>query len=207
MDKSTTILEAQWMEKEIPRIQKELDALRKLEQDLLTTPLDTVSTVYTETYRAQQRRAYPYYHRRRRVVPTKSGYRERVAEVGWIAIGFRVLILVIVLFAIYIAYHNHQLGNTQKGIIWGSVLLVLGIALSFAPIIGSIFWERRARQTAELAAQAAKRSQAFLSEKRDRQEQLAKCRARMSELDERLQTARVRLDELRAELVRGNHDG
>ena len=206
MDKNTTILEAQWMEKEIPRIQHELEALRKLEQDLLTTPLDTVSTAYTETYRAQQRRAHPYYHRQRRVVPTKNGYRERIAEVGWIAIGYRVLMAIIALLAIYVAYHNHQLGHTQRGIIWSSVLLVLGIALAFAPMIASIYWERRARHNAELAAQAAQRSEVFMAEKQERQAQLVQCRARISKLDERLKTARLRLDELREELVRGNND-
>jgi type VI protein secretion system component VasK len=125
--------------------------------------------------------------------------------VGWIATAFRVLLLVIVLLAVYVAYHNHRLGHTQRGIIWSSVLLVLSIALAFVPMVGSVLWERRARQNAELAARAAQHSEAFLSEKRDRKARLAQCRARISELDERLKTARVRLDELRAELVRGNH--
>jgi uncharacterized protein HemX len=140
------------------------------------------------------------------VIPTKNGYRERIAEAGWIAIGYRVLMAIIVLLAIYVAYHNHQQAYTQRGIIWSSVLLVLGIALAFAPAIASIYWERHARHNAELAAQAAQRSEAFMVEKQERQARLAQCRARISKLDERLKTARLRLDELREELVRGNHD-
>ena len=67
MDKSATILEAQWMEKEIPRIKEELAALKKLEQELLTTPLETVSRAYSDAYRTAQARGHLFYRRRRRV--------------------------------------------------------------------------------------------------------------------------------------------
>lgn len=207
MDKSATILEAQWMETEIPRIQEELDALKMLEQDLLTTPLETVSNAYQATYRAQQERAYPFYHRRRTVRPTKSGYRERMAEVGWIAVGFKVLMVAIAALAAYIAYHNHQIGQSQRGVIWGSILLVVGITLSFAPMVGSFFWERRARQHAQQAAEQARQSEAFLRERRDRQSKLQQCQARVAELTERLRSARTRYDELREMLTKGNHRG
>jgi hypothetical protein len=207
MDKSATILEAQWLENEIPRIKEELAALKALEQELLTTPLDTVSTAYTNTYRAEQRRAYPFYHRRRRVVPTKRGYRERMVESGWIPIAFRVLMVLIAGWAVYIAYHNHQMEQTQRGIVWASVLLIIGIALSFAPMVGSYFWERRARANAETVAQAARQSKAFLEEKQDRRAQVVQCQERVAELEERLQYARIRYDELRQELTGGNHQG
>jgi len=207
MDKSATILEAQWMEQEIPRIKEELAALKELEQELLTTPLETVSNAYTNAYRAEQQRAHPFYHRRRRVVPTKQGYRERMVELGWIAITFRVLMVIIVVYAVYVAYQNHQMEQTQRGIIWGSVLLILGIALSFAPMVGAYFWERRARQNAEAIAQAARQSAAFLTEKEDRQAKLTQCQQRVVELEERLEFARIRYDELRQELTGGNHQG
>jgi hypothetical protein len=207
MDKSATILEAQWMEKEIPRIKEELATLKELEQDLLTTPLETVSSAYTNAYRAQQQRAYPFYHRRRRVVPTKQGYRERMVEVGWIAIAFRVLMVGIAGYAVYTAYHLDQIEQTQKGIIWGSVLLIVGIALSFAPMVGAYFWERRARRNAEAIAQAARQSEAFSQEKQDRQTKLTQCQERVVELEERLKYARIRYDELRQELTGGNHQG
>ena len=58
-----------------------------------------------------------------------QGYRERKHEVGWFTILARVLIVLLVVLAVYVAYHNHQLGETQQGIIWGSVLLVAAIGL------------------------------------------------------------------------------
>jgi hypothetical protein len=207
MDKSATILEAQWMEKEIPRIKEELSALKTLEQELLTTPLETVSSAYQETYRAKQERAHPFYNRRRSVKPTRYGYRERMVEAGWIAIGFKVLMVIITALAVYVAYHNHQTGHSQQGIVWGSVLLVVGIALSFAPMVGSFFWERRARQSAERAASEARHSEAFLAEKQERQARLQQCQGRIAELDERLRSARLRYDELRRILTKGNHRG
>ncbi len=205
MDKSNTILEAEWMEKEIPRIKEELSALRELEQELLTTPLETISSAYQDTYRGAQQRAYPFYHRRRRVVPTRYGYRERTAEDGWLAILFKVLMVLVAVLAVYVAFHNHQMERTQRGIIWASGLLVCGIALSFAPMLGAFFWDRRARQNAERAVQQIRQSDAFLQEKQERQEKLRQCRERTVELEERLQLARVRYDELRQILTKGNH--
>ena len=207
MDKNSTILEAQWMEKEIPRIKEELAALKELEQELLNTPLETVSSAYTNAYRAEQQRAYPFYHRRRRVVPTKQGYKERMVEMGWIAIAFRVLMVIIAVYAVYVAYHNQQMERTQRGIIWASVLLIVGIALSFAPMIGAYFWERRARENAEAIARAARQSAAFLAEKQDRQTKLTQCQERVVELEDRLRFARLRYDELRQALTSGNHQG
>jgi uncharacterized protein HemX len=118
-----------------------------------------------------------------------------------------VLIVLFVVLAVYIAYHNHQLGHTQKGVIWGSVFLVAAIGLAFAPALADHFWERRARQVAEAAAQEARQSPAFLQEKRGRQERLHQCRARIADLEERLAFAHLRLDELRKELTSGNHHG
>jgi hypothetical protein len=206
-DKSATILEARWMEQEIPRIEAELSELRAAEQELLTAPLDTVRRAYTDAYRAERKHAHAFYHRRRSVTPASQGYREREREVGWFTILARVLIVLFVVLAVYIAYHNHQLGHTQKGVIWGSVFLVAAIGLAFAPALADHFWERRARQVAEAAAQEARQSPAFLQEKRGRQERLHQCRARIADLEERLAFAHLRLDELRKELTSGNHHG
>jgi len=207
MDKNTTILEAQWMEREIPRIKEELAALKKLEQELLTTPLETVSSAYSSAYRAEQKRVNLFYRRRRRVVPTKYGYRERMVEVGLLPIAFRVLMVLFVALAVYVVYNSRQAEDTQRGIIWASVLMVVGIALAFAPMVTAFLWERRARRNAELVAQAARQSEAFLQEKQDRQEKLTQCRERVAELEERLRFARLRYDELRQALTSGNHQG
>ena len=207
MDKSAAILEAQWMEKEIPRIQEELSALKALEQELLTTPLEAVSSAYQEAYHAAQERAHPFYHRRRTVKPTRYGYRERMLEAGWIAAGFKVLMVIIAALAVYIAYRSHQTGQIQRGITWGSVLLVIGIVLSFVPMVGGFVWERRARQVAERAAAQARQSEAFLLEKEDRQSRLRQCQGRIFELEERLRLARGRYDKLRKTLTKGNHAG
>ena len=76
-DKSATILEAQWMEREIPRIDQELHDLQAAERELLTAPLETVRQAYTDAYRAGRKRAHPFYHRRRSVKATGGGYRAR----------------------------------------------------------------------------------------------------------------------------------
>ncbi|MBL7198513.1 MAG: hypothetical protein ISS56_00035 [Anaerolineae bacterium] len=206
-DKSATILEAQWIEKEIPRLEGELQALKKLEQDLLTTPLETVSQAYTETYRTHRKRTYLLYHRRRSVTPTRYGYRERMRDVGWLAILARVLIIGIIALAAYVAYHNHQIGHTTRGAVWGSVLLVFAILLAFSPMVADQLLERLARVKAEHAAEEARGSEAFLQEKAERQAKLRRCRERIAELQERLQFARIRFDELRKELTTDNHHG
>jgi hypothetical protein len=206
-DKSATILEARWMEQEIPRIEAELGELRAAEQELLTAPLETVRRAYTDAYRGERKRAHSFYHHRRSVTPASQGYRERKHEVGWFTILARVLIVLFAVLAVYVAYHNHQLGQTQKGIIWGSVFLVAAIGLAFAPALADHFWERRARQVAEAAAQESRQSPAFLQEKQDRQKRLQHCRTRIADLEERLAFARMRLDELRKELTSTNHHG
>jgi hypothetical protein len=207
MDKNTTILEAQWMEKEIPRIKEELAALKKLEQELLTTPLETVRSAYSDAYRASKERSRLFYRRRRRVIPTKYGYRERMVEAGLLSIVFRVLMVAFVALAVYVVYTNYQAENTQRGIVWASVLLIVGIALAFAPMVTAFFWERHARRNAERVAQTARSSAAFLEEKRDRQIKLSQCQERVAELEERLRFARLRYDELRQALTSGNHRG
>jgi hypothetical protein len=204
-DKSATILEAQWMEREIPRIDQELRDLQAAEQELLTTPLETVRQAYTDAYRAARARAHPFYHRRRSVRATGSGYRARNREVGWFVILARILIAVVVVAAGYVAYQSHQAGNTQKGVIWGSVLLMLGLVLAFVPALADLVWERQARRVAEEAAQAARRSDQFLRERQERQAQLGQCRARMADLQERKKFAHLRLDELRKDLTSSNH--
>lgn len=205
IDKSTIIIEAQWMEQEIPRIEQELQQLRKMERDLLTSPMETVRLSYTSTYRAERRRAHPFYHRRRSVTPTRYGYRERMLDVGWLAVLARVLIVAAAALAVYVAYHNHQAGHTQRGIVWGSIVLVAALALAFAPALGDYLWERRARQKAESAAEQARQSPAFLQEKQERQAKLRQCRARTAEIEERLRFAHQRLDELRGQLTSTNH--
>lgn len=207
MDKSTTILEAQWMEKEIPRIKDELEALKKLEQELLTTPLDTVSQAYTNTYRQENERIYPFYHRRRRMVPTRYGLRQRMVELGWLSIGCQVLLSLLILASIYVAYRNGQEGQIRQGIIRASILLILSVILSLVPLLTGFFWERQARQKAEQAAQAARGSVAFVEEKQARQMRLDQCRERRAELEERLSFARTRYDQLRQELTSDDYQG
>jgi hypothetical protein len=207
MDKSATILEAQWLEKEIPRIDHEIKELVKTEQELLTSPLETVSQAYATTYRNERQRAHPFYHRRRSVTPTRYGYRERMHDIGWFAILARILILAAVAGAAYIVYHNHQNGTIQKGVIWGSIVLIVAIGLAFAPPLADQLWDIRARKKAEAAAQEARQSQTFIQEKRQRQAQLQECRTRMAELQERLRFARARLDGLRRDLTSSNHHG
>jgi hypothetical protein len=206
-DKSATILEAQWMEREIPRIEEELRDLQAAEQELLTAPLETVRQAYTDTYRAGRKLAHSFYHRRRAVRAAGGGYRARTREAGWFVIAARLLIAVAVVAAGYVAYRNHQEGNTQKGVTWGSVLLMAGLVLAFAPAVGDWIWDRQSRRAAEQAAQAARQSDAFLQEKRERQVQLSECRARMADLEERKKYAGLRLDELRKELTGSNHTG
>ena len=204
-DKSATILEAEWMEREIPRIEQEMHDLKAVEQELLTSPLETVRQVYTDAYRAGRKRAYPFYHRRRSVTTTGAGYRTRNREAGWFVVLARVLIAAVVLAAGYVAYTQHQAGATQKGVIWGSVLLMLALGLSFAPMLGDLIWERQSRRAAELAAQEAHQSPAFLQERQERQAKLGQCRARLADLEERKRFAGLRLDELRKELTSSNH--
>jgi hypothetical protein len=84
---------------------------------------------------------------------------------------------------------------------------MLGLGLAFAPALGDLIWERQARQGAEEAAQRARQSEAFLQEKRERQAQLGRCRARMADLEERKKFAGLRLDELRKDLTSSNHQG
>jgi len=200
-DKSATILEVQWMELEIPRMEQELSELRTAEQELLTTPLETVHQAYTTTYRAERKRAHLFYHRRRTVAATSQGYRQRMRDEGWFTILARILIAAIVVWAAYVAYQNYREGSIQRGVIWGSVLLVLAIGLAFAPALADLYWERRARQMAEKAAQEARQSPAFVQERQDRQAQLDRCRRRIADLESRRQFAHARLDELRKELT------
>ena len=206
-DKSVTILEVQWMEGEIPRIEQELSELNKMEQELLTTPLETVHQAYTTTYRAERQRAQPFYRRRRTVAATSHGYRQRMRDEGWFTILARVLIAAIVVLAVYVAFQNYQEGTIQKGVIWGSALLVLSIGLAFAPALADLFWERHARRVAENAAQEARRSPAFAQERQERQSQLERCRQRIAELESRRNFAHARLDELRKELTSNNTRG
>jgi hypothetical protein len=206
-DKSATILEAQWMEREIPRIDQELRDLQAAEQELLTAPLETVRQAYTDAYRTRRKRAHPFYHRRRSVRATEGGYRARNREVGWFVILARILIALIIAAAGYVAYRDHQAGNTQKGVIWGSVLVMVALILAFAPAVGDLIWDRQSRRVAELAAQDARQSAEFQKEKQERQIQLEQCRARMADLEERKKFAGLRLDELRKELTSSNHQG
>jgi hypothetical protein len=206
-DKSATILEAQWMEREIPRIEEELRDLQAAEQELLTAPLETVRQAYTDRYRAGRQRAYPFYHRRRSVRATAGGYRARTREAGWFVILARILIALAVFAAGVVAYRNHHAGDTQKGVTWGSVLLIVGLALAFAPAVGDLIWDRQSRQAAEQAAQEARQSIEFQQEKQERQVQLSQCRARLADLEERKKFAGLRLDELRKELTSSNHAG
>lgn len=203
-DKSATILEVQWMEVEIPRIEQELNELRTMEQELLTTPLETVHQAYTTTYRAERKRANLFYHRRRTVAATSHGYRPRMRDEGWFTILARVLIAAMVLLAVYVALQNYRAGTAQSGMIWGSVLLVLAIGLAFAPALVDLYWERHARQVAESAAQEARQSPAFLQERQVRRAELERCRQRVAELESRLKFAHVRRDELRKELTSDN---
>jgi hypothetical protein len=205
MDKSTTIHEAQWMEREIPRIRQELSTLKEQEQVLLTAPLETVSDAYQTAYRKAVEGMVPFYRRRRRVVPTRYGYKERMAEAGWLSIAYKVLMAVLAALAVYVAYNGHKAGHTQKGIMWASVLLAVGIVLSFAPMFGAYLWERAARQKAERTAEQARESEAFQCEKEKRRTELRGCQSRIAELEERLRFAQLRYDELRDALTRGNH--
>jgi hypothetical protein len=204
-DKSATILEAQWMEQEIPRIEQEVAQFRAKEQELLTAPLATVTQAYTDRYRAERRRAYYFYRRRRSVTPTRYGYRERQVETGWFVLLSRILIVAAAALAVYVAYHNHQIGETQRGIIWASVFLVIALGLAFAPALADQLWERRARKTAERAAAQARESEPFRQEKDERRTELRQVRTRLQESEERLRFARVRLGELRRELTSSNH--
>ena len=83
-DKSATILEVQWMELEIPRMEQELNELRTVEQELLTTPLETVHQAYTTTYRAERKRAHLFYRRRRTVAATAQGIPSAYARRGMV---------------------------------------------------------------------------------------------------------------------------
>lgn len=206
-DKGATILEAQWMEREIPRIEQELRDLQAAEQELLTAPLETVRQAYTDAYRAGRKRAHPFYHRRRSVQATEGGYRARSREAGWFVVLSRILIAAAVIAAGYVAYHRHQAGDTQKGVIWGSVLLMVALVLAFAPALADLIWDRQSRRAAERAAQEARQSAAFLQETQERQARLRQCRVRLAELEERKRFAGQRLDELRRELTSGKYDG
>ena len=172
-DKSATILEAQWMEREIPRIEEELRDLQAAEQELLTAPLETVRQAYTDTYRAGRKLAHTFYHRRRSVRATGGGYRARTREAGWFVILARILIAVAVVAAGYVAYRNYQAGDTQKAVTQGSVLLIAGLVLAFVPALGDWIWDRQSRRAAERAAQEARQSVEFLQEKQDRQLELS----------------------------------
>jgi hypothetical protein len=204
-DKSATILEAQWMEQEIPRIEQELAQLKDKERELLTAPLATVTHAYTGAYRSERGRAHHFYRRRRSVTPTRYGYRERQLEVGWFVLLSRILIVAAAALAIYVAYHNHQIGETQRGIIWASVLLVIALGLAFAPALVDQLWERHARRTAQKAAAQARESDTFRQEKDERHTELRQVRTLLQESEERLKFARVRLGELRRELTSSNH--
>lgn len=200
-DKSATILEAQWMETEIPRIEEELTSLKKLEQELLTTPMETIQQIYTSTYDAERQKAHPFYHRRRMVTPTRYGYKEHTLDVGWFTIVARLLILAALVGAGYVVYTWHQREDTVNGVIWGAAILVVAIGLAFVPAFGDELWERHARKKAQSAAQSARQSEAFLQEKASRQARLQQCRTRIAELEERLKFSRLRYEELRRELT------
>lgn len=204
MDKSATILEAQWLEQEIPRIQEELETLQNKERELLTTPLETVSRAYTDAYRAERKRAYLFYHRRRSVTPTAHGYKERNHEVGWLAALDRALIAAVVIRAVYTVYRYHRLEETTRGLIWGAAILVAAIGLAFLPALVDLGWERYARHKAAQAAEQARISDEFRREKEERQAQLDRCRARIAELKERLRSAQSRYDTLRRKLTVGD---
>jgi hypothetical protein len=206
-DRSITILEVQWMEGEIPKIEQELSELKKMEQELLTTPLETVHQAYTTTYRSERQRARPFYRRRRTVAATSHGYRQRMRDEGWLTILARVLIAAIVIRAMYVVFQNYRAGTIQKGMLWGSALLVLSIGVAFAPALADFLWERHARRVAENAAQEARRSPAFVQERQERQSQLERCRQRIAELESRHKFAYARLDALRKELTSGNTRG
>jgi hypothetical protein len=195
------------MEQEIPRIERELNELKKMEQELLTTPLSTVREAYTAAYRAERQRAHPFYHRRRTIAATSQGYRPRMRDEGWLTILAQIVIAVVVVLAVYVVFKNYQMDQTQRGIIWGSVLLVLSIGLAFAPPLGDLIWERRARQLAEQVAQEARQSPAFLEERQERQSKLDQCRQRIAALESRLQFAHARLDELRQALTSNSLQG
>jgi nitrate reductase assembly molybdenum cofactor insertion protein NarJ len=206
-DKSAIILEAQWMEQEIPRIQQELDALQKLEQELLTTPIEMVNEAYTATYQAERRRAHPFYHRHRSVTPTQYGYKERMLDVGWFTVLARLIILAAIIWAGYIVYDFDRQGDRVTGIIWGLVVLVVAIGIAFVPAFGDEIWERVARKKAEAAVRETKASAAFQQEKQKRQNKLQQCRTRITELQERLSFSRLRYEELRRALTRDNYQG
>jgi len=204
-NKSAIILEAQWMESEIPRIEQELARHKQQEQELLNSAIETVRQAYTETYRAQRKQARYFYHRQRAVTPTRYGYRERMIDAGWFSLSARLLITAAVAFGTYVVYHNHQLERTQRGVIWGSVLFILAIGLAFLPPLADHLWERVARKKAQEAADDARLTEDFAREKAERQTQLTYCRERIAEQEERLDKALTRLDELRRSLIGTNH--
>ena len=207
MDKSATILEAQWMEREIPRIEEELGDLQAVEKELLTAPLETVREAYTAAYRAERQRAHHFYHRRRSVRSARQGTRTRDREVGWFPLLANILILAAVVGAVYVAWNGRQQDDLQSGLIWASVLLLVALGLAFAPALADLLWERAARQKAEAAADEARLSSEFLQEKEELQAELQQCRTRIVDLKERLEFARIRLDELRKDLTSSNHGG
>jgi hypothetical protein len=126
---------------------------------------------------------------------------------GWFSILARILIVVVVILAVYVAFTSHRADNTQRGVIWGSVLLVMAIGLAFLPPLADWVWERHARQIAEQVAQEARRSPDFAEERQARQAQLDRCRQRIADLELRKKFARDRLDGLRKDLTSGNSQG
>lgn len=128
-------------------------------------------------------------------------------DVGWFTILARVLIAALVALAVYITYRGYRTGRTESGVTWGSVVLFVAIGLSVAPALGDHLWERRARKKAEIAAQEARQSDAFLQERQERQQKLSRVRARVADSKERLRFAQLRLEELRRELTSTDHGG
>ncbi len=126
---------------------------------------------------------------------------------GWFTLLARILIAALVVLAVYVAFHSYRMDNTQRGVIWGSVLLVLAIGLAFVPPLADSLWERHARQVAEQVAQEARQSPMFLEERQARQAQLDRCRQRITDLELRFKFAHARLDGLRKELTSGNSQG
>ncbi len=207
MEKSTIILEAQWMEKEIPRIEEEMAALKKLEHELLNSPLEMVQQAYNSTYQAERKKAHPFYHHRRSVRPTRYGYKERMLDVGWFTLLARLFILAALAGAVYVVYTGYLRENLTSSLLWGLVIVVVAIGLAFLPAFGDEMWERYARSKAEQAAKAVQQTDAFAQETQSRQRKLLQCRKRMAELEERLKFSVVRYEELRRQLTRADHQG
>jgi len=56
-----------------------------------STAVSFVSNAYQAAYRESMASIAPFYRRRRRVVPTRYGYKERMAEAGWLSIAYKIV--------------------------------------------------------------------------------------------------------------------